>query len=145
MKMRSALSFLMLITPAVPQRLAAQTGTVSADVTVNVPINVTQLGPEVTKIKLLCSITSVAITNAPNNTVSKNQELPVSGGQVVTTASLLFSVTGLDNPVGKQFTVACYTQGYSSSSNSWGDLNDTATNPSFKVSSPMRNGLTFTW
>lgn len=145
MKLRSALSFLMLILAAAPQQLAAQTGTVAADVTVNVPINLTQLGPEITKIKLFCSITSVAITNAPNNTVKKDQELPVSGGQVVTTASLLFSITGLDNPVGKQFTVACNTQAYSSTSSSWGDLNDTATNPSFKVSSPMRNGLTFTW
>jgi hypothetical protein len=129
MKARLMLACMTIILAA-PASSAAQT--MSTEVTLNVPVNLTQLGPDVAKVRVACSIASSAIITASDK-AEKLQEVPVSGGQVVTTMSLVFSFTGLDNPVGKSATVACAITGFSTSQQTWDPFTQNATNPSFRT------------
>jgi hypothetical protein len=133
---------LMLISLIAPRPSAAQ---VPAEVTLKVPVNLTKLGPDVTRIKVQCSIQSNAITAGENleylgtstNTVLQVQEFPVSGGQVVTTASFVFAFTKLDNPVGKTAAAGCNLVGWSESQLRYLQFGPGETNPSFRVTSTV--------
>jgi hypothetical protein len=130
---------------AVPASSAAQTA--EAEVTLKVPVNLTQLGPDVSKIRIGCTIRSVAIsTGNANGEVTNTQEIPVSGGQVVTTASLAFSFTRLDNPVGKSAFITCSLDGWSAPQQAWIQFTGGATNPSFRISPSLGLiGGAFAW
>lgn len=136
---------ILLITPV---SSAAQ---VSTEVTLAVPVNLTQLGPDVAKVLIGCSIKSDAITTGPAGTpnqVTKSTELAVSGGQVVTTASLVFSLTGLSNPVGKTATIVCTINGWSTSQQSWLQFTPNAANQSFRITGSSSLGFldaSFVW
>jgi hypothetical protein len=141
MKAQMTLS-LMLIILVAPEPSAAQ---VPAEVTLKVPVNLTKLGPDVTRIRLQCSIQSDAITAGENleyfgtstNTVIQIQEFPVSGGQVVTTASFMFGFAKLNNPVGKSAAAGCNLVGWSESQMKYLQFGPGETNPSFRVTSTV--------
>ena len=130
-----------------PAPLAAQS--VSAEVTLKVPLNLTQFGPDLAKVRVGCTITSDAITNRDaNHAISKTAEVPVSGGQVVTTASVVFAFTNLDNPTGKEAKIVCAPPfGWSTSQQTWIQITGGNTNPSFKLVGPALDFIysSFTW
>ena len=123
----------------------------SAELTIEVPLNLTKLPAELTIIQLSCSITSDAIVTSPDHTEHGEQVLNVTGGQLVTTAALVFRFSGLENPVGKSAFVKCDLSGATASApTQYVYLSPTATNPIFRVSIPGDgSGLTtlyqFVW
>ena len=124
--------------------------TVSAQVTVNVPVNLSQFGPDVAKGRVRCTMSGNAITEGTgtgNHYVTKDQEFPISGGQATTTVTLLFSFTALNNPVGTTATVTCSLEGWSTSQQSWNGFFQNSPNPSFKVSGnePLSIQQAFVW
>jgi hypothetical protein len=148
MKTPLALAITTIIFLAAAAPSTAQTA--SAEVTLKVPVNLTQFGPDLAKVRVSCDIWSEAITNGTstgNHMIRKVQELTVSGGKVTTEVNLVFSFTALDNPVGKDAAVTCSLFGSTAAGTSWDDLSPTATNPSFKVSSGSGQniGVNFKW
>jgi hypothetical protein len=102
-----------------------------ADVTFDVPINLTRLPNEITKIKVACEVTSGAIeAGYPHHTLPQGRrtgelEIPVSQGQVVATAQVVVSIssTHLDNPSGKQASYECRLLGFHAHPhNAWHDF-----------------------
>jgi hypothetical protein len=103
---------LVLAALSAPRSLAAQTM-----VTFEVPVNLTQLAPEITKIRVYCVIKSTAIV-APNaGNQSGTDELPVLGGQLVTTMRVVISFPAgtLQAPTGKTAQYQCDLQGVTAS------------------------------
>ena len=152
MKPNPVVAAALLVAIGAPAMLAAQT--VSAEVTVSVPVKLTQIGPDVPKVRVTCDVMSEAFTTATNDLASlgtsryvrKSQELPATGGQVTTTAALVFSFTGLDNPVGKKADVICVLTGWSTSQAAWVPFEPLATNLSLRTTAtvPLLN-TSFVW
>ena len=146
MKTPSVLSILTLGWLLAPASSAAQT--VSAQVTVKFPVNLTQFGPDFGKAKVMCDLTSDAITNGisnGNHTIRKEQELPLSGGQVTADVSLVFSLTELNSPTGKVAAVSCVLFAWNASTQLWIVPGPNETNPSFKTSSGSTAGIGNNW
>lgn len=131
--------------PTVPQ---AQ----GSDVTFSVPLNLTHLSPDLAKVEVYCTITSNAIPTYNGNgkggipRVVGQQDIVVSGGQVVTTALVVVAVSGLINPVGQTARYDCKVSGFSTSQQTWGSLDPASPTAAFRVS-PATVSLsgTFTW
>jgi hypothetical protein len=139
----------------------------SNTITFTVPVNLTQLLPDVTRVRVGCEIHSVAITvnrqsvkgqppGSGPGIVSNSVEVPVSGGQVVTTATVVVSVAGvLEDPVGKAASAICFITGYSNSLQRWVGFNHCQSNgipdcteAAFRVTPPafqLNNTVQFTW
>jgi hypothetical protein len=149
MTSRSVCAAITTVLLAVPASVTAQTA--STEVTIKIPVNLTSFGPDVAKVKVWCNLNSDAITNGTgtgNHYLQQVQEIPVSGGQVTTTASLVFSLTQLDNPVGKTANLNCAIQGWSTTEQVWRGFMATSPNPSFKSLSGDAFGTitsSFTW
>lgn len=147
MRSRILLSVMVVQALLVPSG-AIDAQTVSAEVTIKVPVNLTQLGPDVGKVVVACNIQSSAITNgSPNvNEVNRFTDVPVSGGQVVTTVTLVFSLTQLNNPVGKTAAVLCNLTGWSTSQQAYVQFGPNSPNPSFRTTTnPPDLNSTFVW
>lgn len=148
MTIRYVLSLAALAAAAVPSAGAAQ-AVASAQVTVTMPVNLTQLGPGVSKVQVVCNITSAAITNGNGNfktEMNQTQEYPVSGGAVQTQASLVFSFTNLDNPTGKSANVACSLLGWDQKTASWQQFTAAHADPNFRTNvSVIQVMQAFTW
>lgn len=149
MKLSFILSIAALAAVATPSAGAAQT-LASTQVTVNVPVNLTQLGPGVSKVQVACIIQSPAITNGTwggrTDTVRQAQEYPVSGGAVQTQASLVFSLTGLNDPTGKNATVQCSLTGWDQKAASWEQFTANHPDPNFRTNTTVSFELTqFVW
>jgi len=147
MKLRLVPRVMTMILMGAPAAASAQT--VSVQVTLQVPVNLTQFGPDVAKVQVACSITSDPITTStsigrdPTNgkalygtaahVATLVAEIPMAGGQLVQTAPLVFSFVGLDNPAGKNAAVNCSLMGWSTSQGAWVQFTGGATNVSFKT------------
>ena len=138
------------------------------DITFTVPLNITQLFGDIVKVRVNCSVMSEAIVvnrvtgkggvQGPG-AVWKEQEFPVSGGKVVTTATIVVSVAGaLADAAGKQAAYSCTLSGFSNAQQKWmpfnyamgtagGAVDLSATDPAFRLSPPGALGIsgTFTW
>jgi hypothetical protein len=125
--------------------------TSSADVTFRLPLNLTQLSSDIAKIAVFCRITSDAIppsgaTGKAGGKLSKQEEFPVSGGQLVTTAVVIVPVSGLDNPIGKTANYECLISGFSTSLQQWSRFEEASTTPAFKLSpTPPQMTGSFIW
>lgn len=124
-----------------PRSLAAQTM-----VTFEVPVNLTQLAPEIIKIRVRCEIKSTAIV-APNaGAVSTMDELPVLGGSLVTTMRVViaFPVGTLQAPIGKTAQYQCDLQGVTASG--LGGFSETTSITAFQLKpTPPSLAGTFVW
>jgi hypothetical protein len=128
---------LAVIALSMPASLAAQA---TAQVNIAVPVNVKQVGPDVGKLKVTCTLVSDAftssttgvITTATTKSVEKTQEVSITGGMAMITAALSFSVDGMDNPVGKQATIDCALAGWSTSGQGWVPFDPGSQYPSFR-------------
>jgi hypothetical protein len=157
MNSRSVLVAMTITALAVPASSTAQA--VSADVTLKFPLNLTQLPPDVSKVRVECVISSAAITDAEPGLagtsfapgtpryVRKTQEFPVSGGQVVTAVTLLFSFTALNDPVGKTADIICQLWGWTISVQSWNALGETSAVPALRTIRASEQAITssFVW
>jgi len=125
---------------ALPVASAAQ----SSDVTFTMPLNLRQLSPDISKVSVYCTIESAALTSgvvakgATGGRVQKQEEFPVTGGQVVTTAVVVLAIGSLDNPAGKTAFYTCQLGGFSSSQKSWSSFSETNAKPVFRLSPSPR-------
>jgi hypothetical protein len=144
MNSRFTIGLVAAVSLATPALLSAQG--VSTEVTFKIPVNLTQLGPDVQKVKVSCSLLSDAIVATTSGAtalygggfeVAKAAELPATGGQVVTTALLVYTLTGLDNPVGKNANLSCILVGWSPTEKTWIVFDPNATNASFRTTTEV--------
>jgi uncharacterized protein YaaQ len=125
----------------------------SSDVTFAVPVNLTKLSSSISKITIFCTIDSAALPprgtaqNAPH-LVQNQVDVPVSGGQVVTTVNVVVAVASLDLSKGTSATYACKLSGYSDRLKNYGLFSDNppSTQAEFKVSpTPADLNGSFNW
>ncbi|HLG54152.1 MAG TPA: hypothetical protein VI485_02400 [Vicinamibacterales bacterium] len=133
---------------ALPVASAAQ----SSDVTFRVPLNLRQLSSDISRISVYCTLESAALTRgvvikgATGGRVQKQEEFPVTGGQLVTTAVVVLPIGNLDNPVGKPAFYSCQLGGFSTSQKSWDIFSETSAKAAFRLSpSPMTITGSFNW
>jgi hypothetical protein len=142
---------------------AAAAQTMPADVTFEVPINLTRLAAGITQIDVACSIASDAIVGRVTRGVTYAKlaghvVLPVTNGRVVTTANVVVTVApgALLDPIGKSATYDCMLTGYSAGTRAgrtgggvpagWDIFDQNSAKPSFRVSpTPQRLTGSFTW
>lgn len=137
----AAVTACLLASPAVGGAQAT-----ASDVTFTVPLNLKNVSSDIAKVAVFCRIRSAAITTTRDGTLSRQVEVPVTGGQLVTTVSVVVAVSGLDNPVGNPATYECSLTGFSTSLQRWDVFSDTHTVPAFRLT-PTPAGLTgsFKW
>jgi hypothetical protein len=129
MKRLSALAVLMMFA-VLPETAGAQTTT---QVTVRVPVILTQLAPDVKSVRVSCNMISNELTNATNgNQLGKSEDITVVGGEVLKVVTLVFAVS-LQNPVGKTASVGCWLEGWSASEYKFYYFREDATNPAFRT------------
>jgi hypothetical protein len=130
------------VAPFAPPAVTAQA---QAQVTLNVPVNLTQLSPDITKIRVGCSIRSEAITVA-GSTVAVTQETAITGGQFVATVPILFNLTGLDSPTGKIAYVSCFVDGWNAVEQGWGYFMKDQASQAFRTNVTLYDySSTFRW
>jgi len=127
-----------------PRLGVAQTG--ASDVTFKVPLNLTQVSSDVVKVAVYCQVTSPAIVSNSSHRLQKQEEIPVTGGQLVMTVTVVIAVSGLDNPVGKTATYECLLSGFSNLLQQWYPFSATSINPTFRLT-PTPGGISgsFPW
>jgi len=131
----------------VPRSVAAQTM-----VTIEAPVNLTKLSPDLEKVRLQCGLGSDAI--APNTAFASalakgvQDELPVMAGQLVTTMRAVFPIPEgvLQDPIGKTAEYMCGILGFSKSLQRWDQFSETSTVPAFQLKpTPAVIQGTFVW
>ncbi|MGH8250227.1 MAG: hypothetical protein ACREVI_05945 [Steroidobacteraceae bacterium] len=125
-----------------------------ADVTFNVPVNLTRLPSALTKIKVTCELHSNAIIQHPASVLpayrrDAQSEVPIVQGEVAETVQVVIPLTSrdLDNPSGKQAFYNCLLFAYRQSDNFWQNLT-TATSlsaPFILTPQPQRITGSFVW
>ena len=135
-----------------PGALAAQTMTIETSVTFLVPVNLTQLSPDLEKVRAVCGVLPSAVmtptlpANAPLPVLMT--EAPVVSGQVITTLRSEFLVYSgwLQNAVGQGATYVCDLQGFSKSLQRWDNFSDTAQDAVFRLTpTPPTLQGSFVW
>ena len=137
--------------------ISATVSAQSSDVTIRVPLSLTQLAPDISKVRVLCAIRSsvvrvVTTIDRYGNAIAgpmADRELPISGGQAVVTLDLAVPIppSSFTGPsVGQNATWECGLTGFSTSGNRWDAFNATHANPAFRLS-PTPGTITgnFTW
>jgi len=118
-----------------PGALRAQTPTVATTITFVVPVNLTQLSPDIAKVRVACMIQSsnalVWPTSGPAPTLE--EEMDVQNGQVITAFRIIMPIysSWLVDPVGKQATYICAVEGYNKGR--WDRFSETASDPALRV------------
>jgi len=138
----------------------AEGKTTPGDVTFEVPLNLTRLWGEITKVAVWCKISSNALVGTRNKEVQAQLELPVASGQLVTTARVVVPVTPTSfvdptmaitpGPTGQAANYDCKLSGFSmlptSNGGGWHLFSAESTNPAFRLSptpSPIKGS--FVW
>ena len=142
--------------------IAVQWKSIPGDVTFEVPLNLTRLAPDITKVLVTCSLASDAFPIRKIRGVAvqwpygATVELPVSAGHLVTTARVVVSITvdkfmdpatGVgQEPTGKSANYQCDIMGFSSRGGGWQQFTDTSPNTSLRLSpTPAPITGTFVW
>ena len=142
--------------------LAAQFGSLPPGilvtaVTFTVPLNLTQLPPDLERVKVTCGVggEGTGISGNPLFTLPPlsseqypfKQELFVTAGQVVATASIQVVVfmDGQNPPTGKTAQYGCSVVGYSKSLNRWEEFSETPSSPVFMLKPAPAIQGTFIW
>ena len=120
------------------------------DVTFKVPLNLTKLSTDITKVRVSCRLTSTALV-AVNSSGQLTHDMvvgtdvPVSNGQVVTTATLVFSNFTLTNPAGVSASYQCTLMGFDNTGNG-SNFSESSADPRFRLTpTPAPLPGTFTW
>jgi len=134
---------------ASPSARAAQ----SSDVTFTIPLNLTQLSPQIEKVFISCEIMSSAIlvnrTKNMGRVTPPWLEIPNTSGQIVTTATFVIPLpfgTLSETAPGTSASYVCYLGGYSRTTGQPTSFSETAADPAFRLSpSPTSLYGNFTW
>jgi hypothetical protein len=86
--------------PLEPAAAAPQTS-----VTFNVPLNLSQLEPELTSVAVMCEVRSAALLGV--SSASGLTSVSPGNGRVFTTAAVVVPIPRLDDPTGKSATYVC--------------------------------------
>ena len=99
MKCQSLYVLLTALLLAAPERGTAQTTT---EITVRVPVILTQLAPDVKAVRVTCNLISNELLNATNGNqlMKSGEDITVSGGEVVKVVTIVLTPV-LQNPAGK--------------------------------------------
>ena len=139
---------------------AAQAQTVPGDVTFEVPLNLTRLWGEITKVAVWCKISSDALVGTRNKQLQAQLELPVSAGQLTTTARVVVPVPSTaftdptmamtGSPTGKPASYVCKLSGFSAlpatNGGGWNVFTAESTNPAFRLTpTPSAISGSFVW
>ena len=143
-----------------PGEMSAQTTTTTYEtaVTFTLPVNLTQLSPDLERVRFLCIIqpgqtliyppaVSQAMATSMLLSWPNRDELPVVSGKVVGTMRIVYPLATewFVNPIGQSATYSCGLLGYSTSLQRWEMFSATSPIPAFKLNpEPMFNG-TFVW
>ena len=127
---------------AMPVSSSAQT---TVQVTLRVPVIVTQLSPDVKVVRVMCNLITDAYTDAyklsNGNQNMKAVDLTVTGGEVIKLVTIVYDVT-LQNPAGKPANAACWLQGGSDMTTIF---NENASNPAFQTTKTSVNQVQFSF
>ena len=150
-----ALAIVMFFLPGV---LQAQT--IPGDVTFEVPLNLTRLWGEITKVDVTCVIKSDALVGTRYKKIAGHVEFPVAAGQLVTTARVVVAVaptaftdpTGAitGSPIGQPAYYQCSLTGFDmlppTNGGGWNVFDAASTNPAFRLT-PTPSAITgkFVW
>lgn len=123
------------------------------DVTFKVPLNVTRISPEITKVEVFCDILSEALpTVGRTGSVGHARafvDLSPTGGQVVTTATVVVPVSSLNTsatPTAGTASYTCTFTGFSQPLQRWDRFSATQAVAAFRLSpTPADISGTFTW
>lgn len=139
---------------------AVESQTVPGDVTFDVPLNLTRLWGEITKVAVFCKISSDALVGTRNKQLQAQLELPVAAGQLVTTARVVVSVPSTaftdptmaitGSPTGKPASYQCSLSGFSmlpaSNGGGWNTFSAESTNMAFRLTpTPSAIAGSFVW
>lgn len=150
MKLRMSATLLTGCVLVTSNAVNAQTN--AGDVTLRVPLNLTRLSPEIAKVVVSCKLESAAIGDQNGQPITgrlvvldAKQEIAVTGGQVVTTASVVFSIPSLVNPSAYQAIYGCRLTGITKAGRSDG-FSAITPDPVFRlVPTPANFEGTFAW
>ena len=137
--------------------IGAMVSAQSSDVTIRVPLNLTQLAPDISRVRVICTVRSPVVRSSSNILVDEAliaapagaRYVVVSGGQAVATLDVAVPIpaSSFTGPaVGQNATWECALTGFSTSGNRWDAFNATHANPAFRLS-PTPGAITgnFTW
>jgi hypothetical protein len=118
----------------------------SSDVTLRMPINLTQLSPDIERVRISCKVTSTAISN-PGGEVQNSQFFTVAAGQVQAIATIVVGIPTLDNPAGKSASYLCWLMGWDRVQSRWDMFRPNSAHVAFRVSPSLEDSLTgsFDW
>lgn len=134
--------------------------TIPGDVTFEVPLKLTQMRGEISKVAVWCKISSEVLVGARNKQLQAQLELPVAAGQLVTTARVVVAVPATaftdptmaitSSPIGQPATYQCKLSGFSmlpaSNGGGWNTFSAESTNMAFRLTptpSPIQGS--FVW
>jgi hypothetical protein len=135
----------------VPQGLRAQSGVSTGKgdpvISFDVPVKLSNVMSDISKVAVWCRITSSAIIGPRGGAYLQAQvEVPVTAGQVDTTVRVDVVATNLDTPAGKSATYVCALSGYSTARQTWDVFSDTHALPAFRLSpTPAPLSGSFVW
>jgi hypothetical protein len=117
----------------------------SADVTFAVPLNLTNLAADITKVRVKCSFLHVGSSApAPGLDRMGEVEIPVTGRQVVATAQVVVMVPptaiGSEISAGTAQRYVCALDAYSAALG-WGVFSDRGSNGSFKTTQAVTTSI----
>lgn len=139
-------------------QIAVQNSTMETAITFTVPVNLTQLSPDLERVRLLCMINpsqELAYPQAFMQPLSQDpsqwpfkDELWVVSGKVVATMRIIYPLATewFNNPIGKTASYTCAITGFSRSLQRWDAFDENSTVPAFRLkpTPPAING-TFVW
>ena len=151
MVVATAMSWMM----STPSAVAAQT--VVTTVTFSIPLNLTNLSPDLARVRLVCAILpggSLVYSKSENDAASTfdvnalpKADLPVVGGQVQATLSLDYPIwdgwlkAGINGSTNQY---ECRLQGFSMTSQTWDYFSATPKDPAFLLTPapvPIKNSI----
>ena len=143
MRLRAGGPLLVLAAMTIPGSLAAQTM-----VTLEIPVNLTKLSPQVTQVQANCTLYSPGIAPPAVATVPRisRDNLTVLNGQVISTFRVVFELKAeeLIAPIGKTVEYQCHLNAYTSKG--WaGFSEDDPASPLYLKPTPKPIGGSFVW
>jgi hypothetical protein len=124
----------------------------SSDVTFTIPLNLTQLSPQIDKVFISCEVMSSAIlvnrSKGTGRVTPPWLEFPNTSGQVVTTATFVVPLPfgTVDTTQGASANYVCYLGGHSKMTGQSSGFSDTNADPAFRLSpTPTAIYGNFTW
>lgn len=147
---RLGLSILLSAMPWVTHTLVAQTATVATTITFVVPVNLTQLSPDLEKVRVACVIQPSSALVWPTSQTGPaptlEEAMDVKSGQVVTAFRIIMPILSswLQDPIGKRADYSCALEGYSKGR--WDRFSETASDSAWRLTpTPQSIYGSFTW